>query len=252
MRFVLYNIRYGAGAAWHFHLPFPFSGYLRRTRSNVRTLSAFLKSLKPDIIGLVEVDNGSFLSEKKVSQAGAIAQDLGFDHVYESKYAQASFAQRVPVLKQQGNAFLTNQNIQARDFHYFDKGIKRLVIELEFDSFVIFLVHLSLKYRHRQYQLADLNHLFMHVKKPKIVAGDFNVLGGERELGLFKAAAGLESANERRLPTFPCRMPRRELDFVLYSPEIRMKHFHIPRVTFSDHLPLVFDFDPPPSTTRKK
>lgn len=244
MRFVLYNIRYGTGTGWQFHMPLPFSGYLRRPKSNVAALCDFLHGLNPDIIGLVEVDNGSMLTERR-SQAAAIGDMLGFDHVYESKYAQASFAQRVPVLKQQGNAFLTNQSIHAKGFHYFDRGIKRLVIELELDTCVIFLVHLSIRYRHRQDQLGALYRIFNSVKKPIIVAGDFNAFWGQRELELFQAATGLESANLKRQPTFPCRVPRMELDFILHDKAIKVTHFDIPRVTFSDHLPLVCDFELP-------
>ncbi|HNR29591.1 MAG TPA: endonuclease/exonuclease/phosphatase family protein [Candidatus Hydrogenedentes bacterium] len=242
MRFVLYNIRYGTGSGWHFHLPVPFSGYFRRPQDNLRALSGFLRSLDPDIVGLVEVDNGSYLAEK-VSQAEAIAGDLGFSHVYESKYPQTSIARRVPVLKEQGNAFLTNQRIETQGFHYFDRGIKRLVIELEFSDFVIFLVHLSLKYRHRQYQLSDLYSMFAAINKPMLVAGDFNVLWGDRELHLFLAASGLINANHEGAPTFPSWSPKREIDFILHSPQIKIRRFSVPHVRFSDHLPIVCDFE---------
>ena len=242
MRFVLYNIRYGTGSGWNFHLPVPFSGYFRRTPDKLRQLASFFGGLRPDIIGLVEVDNGSYLAEK-VSQADVLARELGYEHVYQSKYGDESLAKRVPVLKEQGNAFLTNQDIHAQDFHYFEKGIKRLVIELEFNDFVIFLVHLSLKYRHRQYQLSDLYAMFEQLNKPMIVAGDFNVLWGDRELQLFMAASGLVSANNKNVPTFPSWSPKRELDFILHSPDIKMTHFSVPHVRYSDHLPLVCDFE---------
>ena len=241
MRFVLYNIRYGTGAGWQFHVPVPFGGYLRLTRDNLRNIARFLHSERPDVIGLIEVDNGSYRSNK-INQAEWIAEELGFTHVYESKYSH-SWTQRIPILREQGNAFLTNQNIVAQDFHYFDKGIKRLVIELEFDSFVIFLVHLSVKFRHRQYQLGDLCSMFTEVDKPMIVAGDFNVFWGNRELQLFLAATGLENANTSNANTFPSSSPKRQLDFVLHSPEIEIKDFYIPEVKFSDHLPLVCDFE---------
>ncbi len=242
MRFVLYNIRYGTGTGWRFHWPVPFSGYLRRTQENVEGIAAFLDSLEPDIIGLVEVDNGSYRS-KRVNQAELIAKQLDFKHVYESKYREESLAQRVPVLKEQGNAFLTNQNIEATDFHYFEHGFKRLVIELEFGEFVIFLVHLSLKYRHRQYQLEQLHSIFESVGKPVIVAGDFNVFWGDRELSLFLAASNLVNANQLGLPTFPSHAPRHQFDFVLHSPSIEITGFHIAPVRFSDHMPLVVDFE---------
>ncbi len=241
MRFVLYNIRYATGTGWHFHLPFPFSGYLRDSERNLHRISAFLRELSPDIIGLVEVDNGSFRS-KRCNQAEIIARDLGYEHVYESKYGQASFAQAVPVLKEQGNAFITNQSIHAKSFHYFEKGIKRLIIELELENCVIFLVHLSLMYRHRQYQLSDLYALFHRVDKPMIVAGDFNAFFGDRELNLFMAAAGLQNANTTGTPTYPSNKPRRQLDFILHSPEITIEHFEVPQSPYSDHLPVLCDF----------
>ncbi len=242
MRFLLYNIRYGTGTGWDYHLPFPFSGYLRRTRKNLKKIGEFVKSERPDIIGLVEVDNGSYRSEK-INQAEAIASELGQTHVYESKYAQSSMLSRMPVLREQGNAFITNQTIEAQGFHYFTEGLKRLVIQLDFDSFVIFLVHLSLVYRHRQYQLSGLYSLFSEVRKPMIVAGDFNAFWGDRELELFMAASGLHNANTRGWPTFPSRKPRRQLDFILHSPAIRMTNFRIPNVKYSDHMPLVCDFE---------
>jgi endonuclease/exonuclease/phosphatase family metal-dependent hydrolase len=242
MRLVIYNMRYATGSAWHFHVPFPFSGYLRDTRGNLGQIIGFLKGLQPDILGLIEVDNGSYRAGK-CSQAEVIGAGLGSSHVYRSKYAATSVAQRLPIMRDQGNAFITNQQIQAQAFHYFKHGVKRLVIELEFETFVVFLVHLSLKFRHRQYQLTDLYNLFAQVRKPMIVAGDFNALRGTRELELFQAATGLRNANTGGMPTFPSRNPRFQLDFVLHSPGIKMHDFQIVAVSYSDHRPLVFDFE---------
>jgi len=196
----------------------------------------------PDVIGLVEVDSGSYRAEK-VNQAAVIANELDYTHVYQSKYPKSSVLHRMPVLREQGNAFITNQTIEAQGFHYFTEGMKRLVIELEFESFTIFLVHLSLMYRHRQYQLSNLYSMFEEVRKPMIVAGDFNAFWGDRELDLFMAASGLLNANSRAFPTFPSRKPRRQLDFILHSPGIRITNFRIPNVKYSDHMPLICDFE---------
>ena len=244
MRFVVYNIRYGTGVGVKYHVPLPFSGYFRRTENTLHKVTGFLKDVEPDIVGLVEVDNGSYRSNR-INQAEFIANELGFTHVYESKYHAKSLVRQMPLLREQGNAFITNQNTREPTFHYFQDGIKRLAIELEFDSYVIFLVHLSLKYRHRQSQLQDLYNLFDAVKKPKIVAGDFNAFWGEKELGLFMAAAGLESANPEGRPTFPSHLPRYQLDFILHSPDIHVNNFEIPEVKLSDHMPLICDFDIP-------
>ena len=242
MRFVLYNIRYGTGSGWRFHLPFPFSGYLKRSSRNLERISSFLKSVEPDIVGLLEVDNGSYRS-RNTNQAEQIATDLNFTHVYESKYSQSSLIQEIPLMREQGNAFLTNQNIEAEGFHYFEQGIKRLVIQLDLKDHVIFLVHLSVRFRHRHYQLSDLYSMFEEVKKPVIVAGDFNPLWGDRELNLFLAATRLINANAVGQPTYPSKSPRRQLDFIFHSQAISVTRFDIPEVQFSDHRPLVCDFE---------
>ena len=131
----------------------------------------------------------------------------------------------------------------SQRFHYFKEGVKRLVIELELAQVSIFLVHLSLKFRHRQYQMQDLHNMIKSIQKPVIVAGDFNVLRGSRELQLFLAATGLKNANSNGQPSHPSRAPRRQLDYIFYSPQIKIKNFQIPQVKFSDHTPLVCEFE---------
>lgn len=242
MRFVLYNIRYGTGSGVRYHLPVPFIGMMRPSHQNFEKITEFLRKLEPDVVGLVEVDNGSYRSNR-LDQAEQLAQALGFSHVYETKYRQGSIARHVPVLNRQGNAFITNQNISAQGFHWFNEGVKRLVIELELENCILYLVHLSLKYRHRQYQLHQLYKLFSSTTKPVIVAGDFNAFWGDRELELFLAASGLVNANVQSIPTWPADNPNRQLDFILHSKELRVKNFEVPRVAYSDHLPLVCDFE---------
>jgi endonuclease/exonuclease/phosphatase family metal-dependent hydrolase len=53
----------------------------------------------------------------------------------------------------------------------------------------------------------------------------------------------LRSANVASQPSYPSRSPRKELDFVLYGNGVRVTDFFIPQVKFSDHLPLICDFE---------
>ena len=148
----------------------------------------------------------------------------------------------MPIVRKQANAFLASPRVEGERFHYFEKGVKRLIIELELEECAIFLVHLSLKYRHRHTQLQHLHDLVMAARKPVIIAGDFNTFWGEHEMALFMEATGLRSANRHSLPSYPARRPRIELDFILYSRGIEIEAFSVPNVTFSDHRPLVCDF----------
>ena len=242
MRLLLYNIRYATGAGPGFHFPLPGVGYLRHTGRNLTRITEFIKAQEPDIVGLVEVDMGSVRSGLK-NQAEVIAGALGHYHAHECKYSAGSMNQRLPIVRKQGNAFLTSNDISGARFHYFDAGIKRLIIELELDEFSVFLVHLSVKYRHRHYQLRHLHSLVKKTRKPTIVAGDFNTLWGDYEIELFREATGLVNANSSGAPSYPSRWPRKQLDFIFHSPEFSVSRFEIPEVTFSDHLPLVCDLE---------
>jgi len=242
LRLVVYNIRYATGTGLAFHLPLPGAGYLRSNRRVLNGITEFLRSEKPDVVGLIEVDTGSIRSGM-VNQAEHIAQQLGHFSTYECKYGTQSLNQFVPIVRKQANAFLSAPHVTGERFHYFDTGIKRLIIELELDQVCVFLVHLSLKYRHRQYQLRYLHELLSKSTKPVIVAGDFNAFWGNHEIYLFMHAAGLRSANNLELPSFPARVPRVELDFVLVSSEIEVTDFRVPDVRYSDHRPLICDFN---------
>ncbi|MBE0599001.1 MAG: endonuclease/exonuclease/phosphatase family protein [Desulfuromonadales bacterium] len=234
MRFVLYNIRYGTGMKMH--------NFMRSSTRNLERISAFLHALEPDLVGLVEVDHGSYRTGGK-DQAKLLADALGHYHSYCVKYQERSFWREVPVLGKQGNAFLARDRIRNEVFHFFEHGMKRLVMELELDHVVVYLVHLALGSRVRHQQLGALYNLVKKTRKPYIVAGDFNVLSGEREIDLFLAASGLQNANVRRQPTYPSSHPHRHLDFILYSRGVKIRNFRVPQVPFSDHLPLVLDFD---------
>mgnify|MGYP001817621916 FL=1 len=242
MRLLLYNIRYAVGGGASMHMPLPGAGYVLGNQSVLPEITRFIKDVDPDIVGLIEVDTGSIRS-RMVNQAEKIATDLQMNTSYETKYGSKSINQILPIVRKQGNAFMAAQRVHGEKFHYFDTGIKRLIIELEMAEFAVFLVHLSLKYRHRHLQLRRLHDLIEVTEKPVIVAGDFNTFWGENEIYLFMKAAGLKSANTEGLPTYPSRSPRRELDWVLYQDGINVTGFQVPDIRLSDHLPLICDFE---------
>ena len=242
MRLLLYNIRYAVGGGASMHMPLPGAGYVLGNQNVLPEITRFVQSIDPDIVGLIEVDTGSIRS-RRINQAEKIASDLGMNTSYETKYGSKSLNKMLPIVRKQGNAFMAAPRVHGEKFHYFDTGIKRLIIELEMSEFAVFLVHLSLKYRHRNLQLRHLYDLIEETEKPVIVAGDFNTFWGENEIFLFMRAAGLTSANLDGIPTYPSRAPRKELDFILYQDGIRVTGFEVPQVKLSDHLPLVCDFE---------
>ena len=240
MRFLLYNIRYGTGRrerhAW--------MDLLRRSDRHFDAIAYFIRELEPDVVGLVETDSGSFRTRSR-SQPQRLADMIGHYHAFEVKYRRHGLMRHTPVLGNQGNAFLTRLAARRHTFHFFEQGFKRLVIELELERVSLFLVHLSLRRYIRRRQLHHLEELIRHAGKPCIVAGDFNALLGPKELAPFLRRTGLKRANPENRPTYPSWEPRRVLDFVCFTPSIRLKAFALPQVTLSDHLPLICDFDLP-------
>jgi endonuclease/exonuclease/phosphatase family metal-dependent hydrolase len=236
-------MRYATGPKMHH--------YVRSSGKNLTRIISFLRELEPDLVGLIEVDHGSYRSGGE-NQIELMATALGHYHSHAIKYGERSLWRHLPVVKQQGNAFLTRNRIRNETFHFFKQGMKRLVIELELEHLVIYLVHLAIGARTRHLQLNALYDLVKKTDRPCLVAGDFNMLWGEREIDLFLAATGLQNANIQGLPTFPSKMPQRHLDFILHSKEIIVRNFQVPQVRFSDHLPVVIDFDVEVAQERRK
>ncbi|MCF7816883.1 MAG: endonuclease/exonuclease/phosphatase family protein [Kiritimatiellales bacterium] len=239
MRFLLYNICYGTHGNQR---KLPLLGMLGRTRNRLDEITEFIRPLDPDVIGLIEVDNGSYRAGKK-SQTEKMAEELGHFHSYCSKYGATSRWQRIPLYNNQGNAFLAKDTIHGEKFHYFERGMKKLVIELELEKVTFFLVHLALSYKARQEQILHLYRLVRETNRPYIVAGDFNAFMGEAEIELLMSASGLRNADLHMQPSYPSRNPRKHLDFILHSPKIKVNKFWMPDIHLSDHLPLVIDFD---------
>jgi endonuclease/exonuclease/phosphatase family metal-dependent hydrolase len=208
VRLLVYNIRYATGTGPAFHLPLPGAGYLRSNRKVLSGITEFIRAERPDVVGLIEVDTGS-IRTGMLNQADHIAGELGHYSTYQTKYGADSLNQFMPIVRKQGNAFLSAPTVHGERFHYFDTGIKRLIIELELSDVCVF----------------------------------FNTFWGTHEIYLFMRAAGLRSANTAGLPSFPARIPRIELDFVLVSEGIEVTDFRIPDVRLSDHRPLVCDFE---------
>ncbi|SMG31926.1 endonuclease/exonuclease/phosphatase family protein [Dethiosulfovibrio salsuginis] len=237
MRLVIYNVRYGTGTGLSYHLPFPFSGSLRRSYRRFESIKSFLQGLSPDLVGLVEADNGSY-RQAGICQAKEIAKAVGGESHFVVKYRDN--LSRLPVLKSQGNAVISRVTPLKVNCHDLGRGMKRNALEVEFNDFSMVLVHLSLGKTSREHQIGALKEICTSRKGPLILAGDYNTLKGSDELSPL-IEAGMSTVNKSGIPTFPCRRPRKELDFILVSEDIEPQGFFVPNTYLSDHLPLVCD-----------
>lgn len=241
MKFLLYNIRYGTGK--YLNQPFKhIRGYLSKSNWHLHKIGSLINRYKPDIVGLVEVDLGSFRMKSK-NQAAVLARITRNNNVFQYKYEENSRYMKFPMVRKQGNALLLKDKIIRKSFHYLDSGMKKLIIEVETEKVVVFLVHLALGGKTRQKQIVQLYDLVKNASKPVIVAGDFNAFWGHEEITLFLHATELRNVNLKSTPTFPSWKPKKELDFILCSKEIKVNEFKVIQTKLSDHLPLFIDFD---------
>lgn len=242
MKILLYNIAYGTGnPGGEYRRLFTTHHYLRPPERPSRKIHNFIAAEKPDAVCLVETDLGS-RRFKYVNQVEHLAEELGYHCFFQQKYGPDSVFGRLPYLQHQGNAILTRARHETRDVAFFPSGMKRLILSAQVGGVTLVVVHLALTRKTRQRQLHYLAEL-LSGSGPLVVAGDFNTFAGEGELHSFLRRTQLRSANVNNLPTYPAWKPARQLDYLLLSPELKLADFHVPKVRFSDHLPLVAEID---------
>ena len=237
MKIMFYNIAYGTGMngswtryiseSWRFFwLPF------RHMREIIETL----KKEGPDVVCLVEVDNGSFRNRFRC-QARMMARKLLLPfYSTRAKYQNWSIWKFMTLIRKQHDAILSKKQGEFRQ-HFLKSGMKKLVQEYVIEGISIFTVHLAvLSERVRKKQMIELAEILQNCPRPHLVCGDFNIHNGLRELKGFVKQTGLKRITDK--PTFPSISPSRYLDLFFVSPGVRVKSTGVINVDYSDHLPV--------------
>ena len=242
MRFLVYNVAYGTGAPnGNSHRVLTSHRYIKTHDKHFEKIINFIKEANADIIGLVEIDTGSYRTDQ-MNQVKKIAKYLNHFHICDTKYGENSLLRKIPFLRSQSNAILTAFENDESKFHFMPRGMKKLVIESKINNVSFFLVHLALTKKVRQIQLRYLEKLIPkdeHV----IVAGDFNTMQGSGELDRFMRKCGLRNANSENYATYPAWGAQKELDYILCSENVEISKFEVSKVKFSDHHPLIMEFE---------
>jgi endonuclease/exonuclease/phosphatase family metal-dependent hydrolase len=206
-------------------------------------IAKFLKSKKPDIVCLVEADSGSIRSQG-TNQAEYIKEKLGFKSLANyCKYGKHSLISKLPYFRHLDNAVLSKYPFTKIVEHDLKRGVKKVVIEVVINNrLTLFLVHLPLARSARRNQLKQIAHIVEYSHHPKLVLGDFNTLKGDSELDAFLSSTRMKLVSHN-MKTFPSWKPKKCLDHVIYSHNIKIKKVFVPKVHFSDHLPIIIDFE---------
>ena len=217
-------------------------------------IAEVLASCEPDIVALQELDVNRARSGS-VDQAEAIARELGMHmhfnpalEVFEERYGDAVLTAR-PAKLLRAERLPGSSGSEPR-------GALAVSVEVGNAEVRVITTHLGLRGPDRLLQLEALLRpawIGSPSRDPVVLAGDLNALPRSRAYA--RVAAHLRDAqvvapSRRPRPTFPAQ-PVLRIDHVFVSAPIQVLRAEPVRTPLtkiaSDHLPLLVDFDLPPS-----
>lgn len=213
LRVLSYNIHHGEGVDRKLDLP---------------RIADVIKSVKPDIVALQEVDRGTERTSK-IDQPAELARLTGMNVVFGNniRYQGGDY----------GNAVLSRFPVKRHKNHLlplFDNGEQRGVLEVEVDmpnanGLLLFLAtHLDHRAggHERHASAKAINELVAtNANDPAVLAGDLNDLPESKTLREFGTM--WTRANAKVLPTIPVDQPTKQIDFILFRPAERWKAIEV-------------------------
>lgn len=253
VKLISYNIEYceGMEGIWYQYLK--FWKILFPPKNLEKKLVKALQKLKPDILTLIEVDTGS-LRARGEDEVKFIEEKLGLKSFVEKvKYPLHGWRKlfhHIPILNKQANAIISRFKISKVKYHVFHEGTKRMVIEATVNcpqKITLLAAHLALGKKTRAKQIKELTKIVNAIKNPVILMGDFNTFNGVKEIKELLKKTHLKDMiklDKNSLPfTEPAWHPTRRLDYILTSPQVKVNKYSVLNFHFSDHLPLMIDFE---------
>ena len=113
-----------------------------------------------------------------------------------------------------------------------------------FRSLTVLCAHWGLDSGERLEQAAECVKIITKASRPLLLCGDFNETADSPAVRHLISGSGLLDAGAAsNLPTFPADNPTNRIDFILYSPDLRLISIETIPSLASDHLPLSADFE---------
>jgi len=222
-------------ATWNIH-----SGIGGDRNFDMGRIAAVLAEIDADIVGLQEV-GWHRRTHHRIDQFAWLREHTG--------YTVVEGLVRDPLRAQFGNALLTR--LPVRETRWVDLKVRGHVPRAALVSTVeaarplqVCVLHLGLTVWERERQtrrlMEALNGTAGPAASPSVLLGDFNML--RRRTSASEILAG-RFPTCVRMPTYPARKPRLNLDRIYLSPEWAVTESrvigHGPALHASDHLPLV-------------
>jgi endonuclease/exonuclease/phosphatase family metal-dependent hydrolase len=235
IRLALHNVESGIGTTrgyWQYLIHY-FYRYFPHSSERIDAIGMLLAKQKVDIFAAAEIDGGS-ARVRFVNQVEALQKHSPLDHfVFFPTYQSGS---RI----NQGNSIHSRFEILSSKNHRLPgAGEPRFAGEaclmINGARVTVIVTHLSLRYPYREAQIEALSGLVNRIDTPIILAGDFNVYH-EGELELIEKSQ-LQKVYTAK--TYPVWKPRRRLDYIFASHDIRIGGGEVISDPLSDHCMLL-------------
>jgi len=194
-----------------------------------------------DFVGLQEVDAGSLRSQF-VNQVEYLAEHARFP------FWHSQTNRNLGKLAQHSNGIVSRfepSEITEYKLPGMMPGRGALMVRFgqQDQSLAIFLVHLALGQRAREYQLDFIGEL-VNEHRHACVMGDFNCILDCREMSQLLNKTDLRCPEEKYL-TFPSWRPARNIDHILTTSELTVNEVKVVNQALSDHLPIAMEIQLP-------
>ncbi|GAB3341679.1 endonuclease/exonuclease/phosphatase family protein [Chromohalobacter beijerinckii] len=199
-----------------------------------------------DIVGLQEVDGGSFRSGH-VNQVEYLAMRAEFPHYYQQ------LNRNLGRVAQHSNGLLSRLTPRQIDEYRLPGTLPgRGAIHARFgdgpDALHLVVAHLALGHRARTRQLDYLSELIQPLRHV-VVMGDLNCTPDQ--INAHQRFCHALPLHPVVMPlSYPAWQPRRALDHILISDALHAERFEVLDRLFSDHLPVAVDIQLPTACLR--
>jgi endonuclease/exonuclease/phosphatase family metal-dependent hydrolase len=205
-----------------------------------RQTTDMIEREKPDVCCFVEIEHTAFHTGH-VCAANVMAASYPYFDI-ENKYAEASRLRTFRMMRGKSNAFMAKRDFPHEKL-YFSHGVKRLIYRINLASdLTLFFAHFSLNKKTRAKQLQQVGRLIHETPGEVIFMGDFNILGGFKELAPLLAGNNLVLLNREEHPTFTFHRLKRVLDICLCTQGIATRsQLQVVPQPYSDHAALLLE-----------
>jgi endonuclease/exonuclease/phosphatase family metal-dependent hydrolase len=234
LRVMTYNIHVGIGMD---------------KKLDLRRISEVIKSARPDLVALQEVDRG-VKRTSGIDEIAELARLLGMDYAFApnldfqgGKYGVAILS-RYPIVALDHRRFANRREAERR-------GMLRVEVLVKGRPLNFVTTHLDYQFADgRLFETEQLLQALESLKGALIVTGDFNDEPTGTSYGLMlngftDAWSDVRGQASGDGLTFPADKPVKRIDYVFLRKDsgLRAKAAAVPSILASDHLPLVVDLE---------